>query len=80
MNLKLGRRFGNRTQQKSLMSKIADEAGYLILAVISLLASAVAIGWSEQLLTVAIIFGWKWICGNQSQVIQIFTHDEKEYK
>jgi hypothetical protein len=63
-----------------MVSIVIDEAGYLILAIIALVASAVTTEWTEQFLTVAIILGWKWICGRQTQVIQIFTQEKKEYQ
>ena len=75
MNVKPPCRFVNQTKK----SQIVNETGYLILAVIAVLASAVATDWTEQLLTVAFIFGWKWICGNQTQVIQIYTADPNEH-
>jgi len=78
VNVNLARRLGNRTQQRKLMHQIVNEFGYLALTVIAVLTSAVATDYSEQLLTVAVIFGWKWICGNQTQVIQIYTNDHNE--
>jgi hypothetical protein len=74
MNIQLARRLGSQTT-KCLVSKVASESGYLILALIAVLVSAVATEWSDQLLTVAFIFGWKWICGSQTQVIQVYTTD-----
>jgi len=61
------------------MAQIADEAGYLILTVIALVASAVATEWTEQFIAVAFLLGWKWIRGSQTQVIQIFTTDHNEH-
>jgi hypothetical protein len=72
--------FKSRASKKSMAAVVVDEAGYPILVIIALWASAVTTQWTEQFLTVAIILGWKWICGNQTQVIQIFTNEEKDYK
>jgi hypothetical protein len=79
MNTKLTHRLGKHARQKNLITQIVGEAGYLILAIIALLASAVTTQWTEQFITVAFLLGWKWICGRQTQVIQIYTTDPNEH-
>lgn len=80
MNVRLANRLGNQIPARSVLALLIDRAGYVILAFVALWASARFSEWSEQFIALAIILGWKWICGSQVQVIQIFTHDEKEYQ
>lgn len=80
MNVMPPNRILNCAPRKRVIAQVLDQAGYLILTIIALVVSAVTAEWTEQFLAVAIILGLKWICGNQIQVIQIFTHSEKEYQ
>lgn len=79
MNTRLAHRAGRQLHAGSLISQLIDKAGYAFLALAALWASARFPEWSEQFIALAIILGWKWICGAQVQVIQIFTHDDREY-
>ena len=79
MNTRLTNRLGLQQPTKSLLSQLIDKAGYALLALVALWASARFPEWCEQFIALAIILGWKWIVGDQTQVIQIFTHDDREY-
>ena len=77
MNARLASRLGNQAPGKSTLAMVVDQVGYLVLALMALVASAIATYWAAQLITLSIILGCKWIYGNQVQVIQIFNYEDQ---
>ena len=80
LNTRLTRRIRRSESRGKIIGMLIDKAGYPALTFVALWASARFSDYGEQFLTLAIILGWKWICSNQTQVIQIFTQEAKEYQ
>ena len=80
LNTRLTNRIKCFESRGKIIGMLIDKTGYLILTFIALWASVRFSEYGEQFLTLAILLGWKWICGNQTQVIQIFTQEEKEHQ
>lgn len=78
MNVMPQNRIMHQMPRRSLLGYIVDAAGYEFLAIVSLWASVRFSDWSEQFIALAIILGWKWICGNQPNVVQIINYGRGE--
>ena len=79
MDAKVTNRIKNQISRRKILLALLDKSGYLILTFMALWISAMLSDYSEQFLTLAGILGMKWVWGSQSQVLHIFTHNEKEY-
>lgn len=75
--MKLRNRLKDRALERTIIARLLDEAGYVILSFVALWASARFSCFTAQFLALSIILGLKWALGNRTQVIQIF-HSEKE--
>jgi hypothetical protein len=75
MQSNLKNRIGYRKLEANAFAGLLDYAKYLILAFVSLWASARFADFSMQFLALAVILGLKWVFESQKQVIQIFTQE-----
>ena len=75
--MKLRNRIKDRTLKRTIIARLLDEAGYVILSFVALGASARFSYFTGQFLVLSIILGLKWAFGNRTQIIQIF-YSEKE--
>ena len=73
MRIKLENRI--RASRRRLIYRIFSELGYVFLSFTALFLSAVFNGFMWQFMTLALMLGLKWIFGNRTQVIQIFSSE-----
>ena len=68
-------RLGNsiRAPKGKLMYHIFSDLSYVFLSFMALFLSAVFHDFMWQFMTLAFILGLKWVFGNRTQVIQIFS-------
>lgn len=75
MNTRLKNKIRNSESKRNIAIQLLDKSGYMILAFITLGASAITTEWSMQFIVLALIFGLKWVFTGQKQIIQIFTQE-----
>jgi hypothetical protein len=63
--------------KRNVAVELLDRAGYAILSLVALWASAMATEWGMQFLVLSVILGLKWIFDSSRHVIQIFMQDER---
>ena len=68
MKAKLKNRITGRALKKSVVVRLIDEAGYMILSFVALWASDRFSDFRGQFLALAVILGLKWVFGNRVQI------------
>ena len=73
MRIKLENRI--RASRRRLIYRLFSDLGYILLSFMALFLSAAFHDFMWQFMTLALILGLKWIFGNRTQVIQIFSSE-----